>query len=317
MSSVINPRKGAVIGCGFVGAASAFTLMQSRLFSELILIDVANDKAVGEAMDISAGVPFAGPMEIRAGDYGDLSDASLVVVTAGANQKPGQTRLDLVQTNVNIFKSIIPQITKSGFNGILLIVSNPVDILTYAAVKLSGLPESHVVGSGTVLDTARLKYIVGEYLGVNAQCVHAYIIGEHGDSEIAAWSSANISGVPIESFCDMRGLHDHPRDEKAVAKEVRESAYEIIKRKGATYYGIAMSVAELAGCILRDEHSIFSVSSMMHGEYGIDGISLSMPAVLGLNGVETQVPISLNDTEIAALRKSADTLMEVAASIDL
>lgn len=314
---MINPRKGAVIGCGFVGAASAFTLMQSRLFSELVLIDVATDKAEGEAMDISAGVPFAGPMDIYAGSYDDVGDAGLVVVTAGANQKPGQTRLDLVKTNVGIFKSIIPEITKRGFEGILLIVSNPVDILTYAAVRLSGLPESRVIGSGTVLDTARLKYRVGEILNVNSQCVHAFIIGEHGDSEIAAWASANISGVPIADFCDMRGIHDHLKEAQDVAEEVRNSAYEIIKRKGATYYGIAMAVAELAGCVLRDEKSIFSVSSMMHGQYDIEGISLSMPAVLGANGVETLVPITLSDIERTNLQKSAQMLKEIAASLDL
>ncbi|MBD5560326.1 MAG: L-lactate dehydrogenase [Clostridia bacterium] len=314
---MINPRKGAVIGCGFVGAASAYTLMQSRLFSEMVLIDVNNDKAVGEAMDISAGVPFAGPMNIYAGSYDDVSDAGLVVVTAGANQKPGQTRLDLVKTNVGIFRSIIPAITKSGFEGILLIVSNPVDILTYAAVKLSGLPENHVFGSGTVLDTARLKYRVGQYLGVNAQCVHAFIIGEHGDSEFPAWSCANISDVPIAEFCDMRGFHDHPKDAEEVAEDVRNSAYEIIKRKGATYYGIAMSVTELAGCILRDERSVFSVSSMMHGQHGIDGISLSMPAIVGKNGIETLVPMDLDEAESKKLQESAQVLKETAASLDL
>ena len=291
--------------------------MQSRLFSEMVLIDVNNDKAVGEAMDISAGVPFAGPMNIYAGSYDDVSDAGLVVVTAGANQKPGQTRLDLVKTNVGIFRSIIPAITKSGFEGILLIVSNPVDILTYAAVKLSGLPENHVFGSGTVLDTARLKYRVGQYLGVNAQCVHAFIIGEHGDSEFPAWSCANISDVPIAEFCDMRGFHDHPKDAEEVAEDVRNSAYEIIKRKGATYYGIAMSVTELAGCILRDERSVFSVSSMMHGQHGIDGISLSMPAIVGKNGIETLVPMDLDEAESKKLQESAQVLKETAASLDL
>lgn len=314
---MINPRKGAVIGCGFVGSASAYTLMQSRLFSELVLIDVANDKAVGEAMDISAGIPFAGPMDIYAGSYDDLKDAAIVVVTAGANQKPGQTRLDLVKTNVGIFRSIIPEISKRGFEGILLIVSNPVDILTYAAVKLSGLPENRVFGSGTVLDTARLKYTLGEDLGVNSQCVHAFIIGEHGDSEFPAWSSANISGVPIAEFCEMRGFHRHAEDEQRIAREVRESAYEIIKRKGATYYGIAMSVAELVGCVLRDERSVFSISSMMHGMFGIDDISLSMPAIVGKDGVSTLMPIELNDAEREALQKSAQVLKDIAGELEL
>ena len=314
---MMNPRKGAVIGCGFVGAASAYTLMQSRLFSELVLIDVANDKAVGEAMDISAGIPFAGPMDIYAGTYDDIKDAALVVVTAGANQKPGQTRLDLVKTNVGIYRSIIPEITKGGFDGILMIVSNPVDILTYAAVKLSGLPENRVFGTGTVLDTARLKYRVGEMLGVNSQCVHAFIIGEHGDSEIPAWYCANISGVPLSDYYELRGFHDRIKDAEAVAQEVRDSAYEIIKRKGATYYGIAMSVTELAGCVLRDERSIFSVSSMMHGLYDIDDISLSMPAVVGRNGIEVVLPLDLSEAERDALQNSAKMLKEIAATLDL
>ena len=197
MSNVIKSRKAAVIGCGFVGSATAFTLMQSKLFSELVLLDVNTGKADGEAKDISHGVPFAAPMKIYAGDYDDVADAAIIIVTAGANQKPDETRLDLVHRNVEIYKSIIPEIASRNFGGILLIVSNPVDILTYVALRLSGLPENRVIGSGTVLDTARMKYALGEHLRVDSRSVHSYIVGEHGDSEIAVLSSTNISGIPL------------------------------------------------------------------------------------------------------------------------
>ncbi|MBQ2610814.1 L-lactate dehydrogenase, partial [bacterium] len=200
-----NVRKVVMIGCGFVGAACSFAIMQSGLFSEMVLIDADKSKAEGEALDISHGVPFAKPIKIYAGDYDDIKDASLVIITAGANQKPGETRLDLVKKNISIFKSIIPEIKKRDFNGILLIVANPVDILTTVAIKLSGLPENKVIGSGTVLDTARLKYELGNHLNVDSRSVHAFIIGEHGDPEIAAWSSANVSGIPLHKFCEMRG----------------------------------------------------------------------------------------------------------------
>ena len=282
MSREVNPRKAAVIGCGFVGSATAFTLMQSRLFSELVLLDVNMEKADGEAKDIAHGIPFAGQMKIYAGTYDDAADAAIIIITAGANQKPGETRLDLVQKNTAIYQSIIPEIVKRDFGGILLIVSNPVDILTYVALKLSGLPENRVLGSGTVLDTARLKYALGEHLGVDSRSVHSFIIGEHGDSEIAAWSSTNVSGIPLNDFCEMRGHFNHDAAMDAIAEKVKNSAYEIISKKQATYYGIAMSVKRICECIVRNERSILPVSAMMHGEYGIEDITLSMPAIVGI-----------------------------------
>ena len=240
-----NVRKVVMIGCGFVGAACAFSIMQSGLFSEMVLIDADRAKAEGEALDISHGVPFAKPMKIYAGNYDDIKNASLVIITAGANQKPGETRLDLVKKNISIFKSIIPEIKKRNFNGILLIVANPVDILTTVALKLSGLPENKVIGSGTVLDTARLKYELGNHLNVDSRSVHAFIIGEHGDSEIAAWSSANVSGIPLHKFCEMRGHFNHKDATKRIAENVKNSAYEIIEKKKATYYGVAMAVKRI------------------------------------------------------------------------
>ena len=309
--SNLNTRKLAVIGCGFVGSASAFALMQSGLFSEMVLIDANRARAEGEALDISHGLPFAKPMKIYAGDYPDLADASLIVVTAGAGQKPGETRLDLVKKNVAIFRSIIPSITQYNKDAILLIVANPVDILTYAAAKLSGFPENRVFGTGTVLDTARLKYLLGEHLQVDSRAVHAFILGEHGDSEIVAWSSANVSGLPLHNFCEMRGYFDHDAAMETLAAGVKNSAYEIIEKKGATYYGIAMSVRRVCEAIVRDEKSILPVSSVQHGSYGIQDVALSLPAVVGKDGVETIVPIALSQEEIAALQASAQTLKDV------
>ena len=317
MSKQVDTRKAAIIGCGFVGSASAFALMQSGLFSELVLIDANHDKAEGEAMDIAHGLPFAGQMKIYAGDYDDIVDAAVIIVTAGAAQKPGETRLDLVNKNVNIFKSIIPEIAKRNYKGILLIVANPVDILTYTAVKLSGLPENRVIGSGTVLDTARLKYALGEHLEVDSRSVHSFIIGEHGDSEIVAWSSTNVSGIPVNDFCELRGHFNHEEAMHRIADDVKNGAYDIIEKKGATYYGIAMSVKRICECIMRDEKSILPISSMMHGEYGISDICLSMPTVVGREGVETRVPIQLNEQEESALSASAEQLSKVAAQLDL
>ena len=310
----INNRKVAIIGCGFVGSASAFALMQSGLFSEMVLIDSDQRKAEGEAMDISHGEAYARPMNIYAGNYDDAKDAAIIVITAGANQKPGETRLDLVQKNVNIFKSIMPEIAKRNYKGIILVVANPVDILTYTAFKLSGLPEERVIGSGTVLDTARFRENLGNHLGVDSRSVHAFIIGEHGDSEIPVWSTANIAGVPINKFCEARGHFAHQEAMERIAHEVKMSAYEIIERKKATYYGIAMAVKRICECIVRDEKSVLPVSNMMHGAFGITDITMSMPAVVGRKGIELQMPITLSAKETKALQDSAALLKKTAAS---
>ncbi len=307
----INIRKAAMIGCGFVGSSSAFALMQSGLFSEMVMIDVDRARAEGEAMDISHGLPFARPVRLYAGDYDDIVDAAVIIITAGANQKPDETRLDLIHKNVEIFKSIIPEIAKRRCEGIVLVVSNPVDILTYTAIRLSGFPEHRVIGSGTVLDTARLKYLIGEHLGVDNRSVHAFIIGEHGDSELAAWSNANVSGVRLSDFCEMRGHFLHEESENRIYEKVKNSAYEIIERKQATYYGIAMAVKRICECIIRNEQSILPVSSMMHGIYGMEDVVISMPAVVGKDGVEDVIPISLDEEEQEQLKKSASILMDV------
>lgn len=313
--SDINSRKATIIGCGFVGSASAFALMESGLFSEMVLIDADKDKAEGEVLDISHGLPFAKPMQIYVGDYEDIADAAVIIVTAGAAQKKDETRLDLLKKNVGIFKTIIPEITAHNKDGIILVVANPVDILTYTAHKLSGFPANRVFGSGTVLDTARLKYLLGEHLEVDSRSVHAYIIGEHGDSEIAAWSSANVSGVPINNFCEMRGHYRHENEMRRIAEEVKNSAYEIIEKKGATYYGIAMSVRRICEAIVRDEKSVLSVSSIQDGSYGIEGVALSLPVIIGRCGIEGNVPIELDEDEIKALKKSAATIREAIQNV--
>ena len=314
---MINFRKAVMVGCGFVGSASVFALMQSGLFSEIAMIDADMDKAEGEAMDISHGIPFAKHMRVYAGDYGDVRDAGIVIVTAGANQKPDETRLDLVHKNVGIFKSIIPEIASRDFKGILLVVANPVDILTAVAQKLSGLPENRVIGSGTVLDTGRLKTRLSEHLGVDSRSIHAFIIGEHGDSEIAAFSSANVSGIPLNNFCEMKGHFNHDESEKFIAEDVKNAAYEIIQRKRATYFGVAMAVKRICECIVRDEKSILPVSTMMHGEQGIEGVVLSMPCVVGGDGIETQVPIKLDEDEAKRLKESADILKGIMDELDI
>lgn len=307
----MNARKVGIVGCGFVGSSSAFALMQSGLFNEMVLIDAVPEKAEGEALDISHGVPFASPMKIYAGTYDDVKDAGVIVVTAGAAQKPGETRLDLVHKNVGIFHSIIPEIAKRGFDGILLIVANPVDILTYAALQMSGLPKERVIGSGTVLDSARLRSKLGEHLSVDSRSVHAFIVGEHGDSEFAAWSSANISGVPLSDFCEMRGHYHHEQSQENILESVKNSAYEIISKKHATYYGIAMSVKRICEAIVHDEKSILPVSVLMEGEYGLNDVCLSMPAIVGADGFEQHVPIPLSKEEQEELAKSAKALREV------
>ncbi|RKI42803.1 L-lactate dehydrogenase [bacterium D16-51] len=311
MDQKVNLRKVAVIGCGFVGSSSAFCLMQSGLFSEMVLLDVNKDRAEGEALDIAHGVPLTRPMKIYAGDYDDIVDAAIIVITAGANQKPGETRLDLVKKNVEIFKAIIPEIADRHCMGMLLVVSNPVDILTYAALKISGFPKSRVIGSGTVLDTSRLKHLLGEHLGVDSRSVHAFIIGEHGDSEIAAFSSANVSGIPVHEFCELRGFYHHEKATKEFAEKVKNSAYVIIDKKQATYYGIAMAVKRICEVILRDEKSILPISTLMEGAYGIRDVVLSMPSIVGKDGVEMQVPIALSEQELKSLQESADLLKEV------
>jgi L-lactate dehydrogenase len=308
---MLNVQKCAIIGCGFVGATTAFSIVQSGLFSEIVLIDADKKKAEGEAMDLNHGIPFLHSMKIYAGDYSDLADCYITIITAGGGQKPNQTRLDLVKQNANIYKSIIPQITAVNTEGILLIVSNPVDVMTYVAMKLSGFPSSRVLGSGTVLDTARLKYLLGEHLGVDSRSVHAFIIGEHGDSELPVYSSANISGIDLNGFCNSVNGACEKNDLDNIYQEVKNSAYRIIEKKGATYYAIALATTRIVEAIVKNQHSVMPVSCYVEGHYGLSNVCLGIPAILGSNGIEKVLDIPLNDEEMEKLTASAYKLKEV------
>ena len=308
---LINMQKCAVIGCGNVGAATAYTLAINGIFSEIVLLDVNQSKAHGEAMDIVHGLPFANPVKVYAGNYDDLSDCSLVIIAAGAGQKEGETRLDLVEKNVKIFSQIIPQITARNRECILLVLSNPVDVLTYVTLKLSDFPPEQVIGSGTVLDTARFKYLLGVHLGVDMRNIHAFIIGEHGDSELAVWSSANVSGIDLDEYCRICGTGENKESMYGLYDEVKNAAYTIIEEKGATYYAIAMSACRIAKAIARDEHSVLTVSALVDGHYGIFDVCMGIPCIVGKNGVEKVLDIPLSKLEQKYLAESADTLFSV------
>lgn len=314
---MINIQKAAIIGCGFVGTSIAFSLVQKGIFSELVLIDANEKKAEGEAMDLSHGLPFTKPMEIKAGGYEDIADCAMIIITAVANQKPGETRLDLVHKNVEIYKSIIPKIVEKNQEATLLIVSNPVDIMTYVALKLSGYPSHKVIGSGTVLDTARLKYLLSRHLDVDSRSIHAFIIGEHGDSELAVWSAANVSGIPLNHFCELRGYFDHMESMDRIYQSVRDSAYEIIEKKGATYYGVAMAVCRIAESVIRNEHSIMPISVYLDGLYGLHDICLSIPTVVGQEGAEKVLDIPLDLMEMGKLVYSAEELKKIIGELKL
>lgn len=314
---MINPRKAAIVGLGNVGASIAFALMQKNLYSELVLIDYNRDKAEGEAMDLSDGLPYVGSINIHAGSYEEVGDASIIIITAGAAQKPGETRLDLVKKNTRIMESVITEVKKTEFEGILLIVANPVDILTHEAQRLSGYPEERVIGSGTVLDSARLKDEISKHLAVDGRSVHTMIVGEHGDSEVPLWSITNIAGVGLNEFCEIRGHRgDHEGAMQRLYENVRDSAYHIIEKKGATYYGIAMAVTRICTAIVKDEHSVLPVSVALHGEYGLSAVHLSIPAILGARGIENVLTIQLNAAEMEALRESGQALKKVIEEVD-
>lgn len=302
---MINEKKCAVIGCGFVGASVAYTYAESGLFSEMVLIDANRGKAEGEALDIGHGLPFLAPMKLYAGDYADIADAGLIVIAAGANQKPGETRLQLLSKNLKIFDSIITSITAVNREAILLVVTNPVDLLTYYTLERSGFPPERVIGSGTVLDTARLKYLVGRHLSVDPRNVHTFIIGEHGDSEVPVFSSANISGIDLDDFCRLSGIGDQHAALQKMFEEVRDSAYRIIEGKGATYYAIAQAVLRITRSILRDENSVLPVSTLVEGHYGVRDICLGVPAVVGRGGVRRVLDLTLNEEEARLFRASA------------
>ena len=311
-----NIRKCAIIGCGNVGATTAYSLVLDRTFSEIVLIDINSKKAAGEAADLNHGLPFIAPMSIYAGDYSDLSDASIIIITAGANQRPGQSRTDLVRENVKIFNTIVENIIKYNTDAILLVVTNPVDILTYVTWKQSGFPAERVIGSGTVLDTARLKYLAGQYLEVDNRNIHSFIIGEHGDSELAVWSCATVSGIPLKEFCRSSCLNCGMEKLHEMYNDVKNSAYDIIEAKGATYYAIAEAVRRIVDAIVHDEDSVLPVSSLINDHYGLNDVCLGVPSVVGRTGIKRILDLPLDETEYKALHQSANKMKEILASLE-
>ncbi len=306
----IHSSKVVIIGSGFVGASIAYATLIRGLCNELVLIDTDREKAQGEAMDLSHGLPFIRPVEIRAGGFEECEGAEIIVITAGANQKPGETRLDLVQKNSKIMQSILEEIVKYERNAILIIVSNPVDVLTAFARKVTDLPPEHIIGSGTVLDTARFRYTLSKRCGINASNIHAYVVGEHGDSEVLLFSSTSIAGSSLDSFrANFPGVFEKDWQEQ-VTSEVRRAAYEIISRKGATYYGIGLSCAQIMQAILRDEQKVLTVSSMLEDQYRDLGVALSVPTILGKNGVVRRLELKMDAMEDELFHKSVLTLQE-------
>ncbi|KIY22319.1 MULTISPECIES: L-lactate dehydrogenase [Mesobacillus] len=299
-----------LVGTGLVGSSYAFAMVNQGVTAELVLVDLNKEKSEGDAMDLNHGMAFApSQTKIWFGSYADCQDADLVVLCAGANQKPGETRLDLVEKNTKIFKSIVEEIMSSGFDGIFLVATNPVDILSYAVWKFSGLPKERVIGSGTILDTARFRFLLGDYFKVDSRNVHAYIIGEHGDTELPVWSHADIGGKSIAKMINQKQYsHD---DLEEIFTNVRDAAYHIIKRKGATYYGIAMGLVRLTKAILQDENSILTVSAHLNGEYGHDDIYIGVPAIVNRNGIREIVELSLEKEEQQKFDHSVEVLRKV------
>ena len=313
-------NKITIIGSGSVGSTIAYTLTVSGLASEIVMIDLNNEKALGEAMDIRQGTPFCSPCSVYAGTYRDTVGSDIVILTSGIARKPGQSRLDLAQTNVNITKSIIPEITRYCPDANYIIVSNPVDILTYTFCKRSGLSESQIIGSGTILDTARLRARLSEFYKINQQNVHAYVMGEHGDSSFVPWSVANISNVPIDechTSISYMGMAMPKLDYAEVEEYVRKSGGRVIEQKGATYYAVSVSVCYIVKCLLAGVDTTMTVSTMMHGEYGISDVCLSILNVLGSEGAHGKIMLPLKDHEISLLRKSADCLRSVIDQLDI
>ena len=311
MSNLNQNGRIVIIGAGNVGATVAYTVLMQQLAAEIVLIDVNQEKVLGEVWDMNHGLAYFKQVGIRQGTYEDCADADAIVITAGIGRKPGQTRLDLAKTNVSIIRDITKNIMQYAKNPLIVVVSNPVDVLTYAAYLISGYPARRVIGSGTVLDTARLKQLLAEHLSVDGRSIHAFIIGEHGDSELAVWSGANVSGIDLDHFCEIQGYFDHDASMERIYESVRDSAYKIIQRKGATYYGIAMAVARIAESIVKDEHSILPISVVLDGEYGLKGLCLSIPSIVGSKGVEKLLEIPLSRQEREALEDSAAQLKSV------
>lgn len=304
-----------LIGTGAVGSSYAFALLNQGVTEELVLIDLNKEKSEGDAMDLNHGMPFApSRTKIWFGDYSDCKDADIVVICAGANQKPGETRLDLVEKNTRIFKGIVDEVMSNDFQGIFIVATNPVDILTYAVQKFSGFPKERVIGSGTILDTARFRFLLGQYFDVDTRNVHAYIIGEHGDTELPVWSHANIAGRQISTWLESNENYKQ-EDLDDLFLNVRDAAYHIIERKGATFYGIAMGLVRLTKAILQDENSVLTVSCYLNGEYGQENIYIGVPAIVNRKGIRQIIQLELDKEEESKFNHSVDVLKEVMKSV--
>lgn len=309
-----------IIGAGSVGSTIAYTLSNEDIASEIVMIDINKKKVAGEAMDIIQGASFRDPISVIAGDYTDAEGSDIVIITSGVARKPGQSRIELAQTNADILKSITPEIVKAAPNALYIIVSNPVDIMTYVFTKVSGLPENQIIGSGTILDTARLRYALSENYCIAQRNIHAYVLGEHGDSSFVPWSIAKISGATLDEYAEMMkayGKEFAPLDRDAIEEYVHKSGGRIIANKGATFYAVSVSVCRLCSLLLASNESIATVSTMLHGEYGIEDVCLSIPTLVGPNGVKAKVPVSLTDDELAKLKNSANMLHDVVKHIVL
>lgn len=314
----LERSKVAIIGAGNVGSTFAFSLMINGIAREIVLIDKDEKRAKGECMDLNHGASFVSPVKITASGYEGCKDADIVVITAGAKQKPGQTRVDLVKQNVVIFKEIIPKVLKHAKDAILLVVSNPVDILTYITLKISGLPLNRVMGSGTVLDTSRFRYLISEHCHVDPRNVHAYIIGEHGDTELPVWSHANIGGMVLSKYCPICNAKcDYKKELGKIFDEVKNSAYKIIEAKGSTYYAIGLALVSIVESILRDENSVLPVSTLMKDYYGISDVCLSIPSIVNRQGVQKFLQLELSQSEQKQLSHSAETLKDLVREIEL
>lgn len=306
----VSTRKVGVVGAGMVGSTFAFALLQSGLASDVVLVDSDRGRAEGEAMDLNHGLPFVPVADVRAGAYEDLAGCALVVVAAGAHQKPGQTRLDLLQQNAAMCAEMVPRIVAANPDGVLVLASNPVDVLTHIAAEKAGLPWGRVIGSGTILDTARLRYLLGAHFDVDPQSVHAYVIAEHGDSAVPVWSSATLGGLPLEQAARGRGRPWDAAVRHEIFEKTRTAAYEIVRRKHATYYAIGLALLKLAEAVLRDQNTVLTVSVPLRGAYGVAGMALSLPAVVGRRGVQSTLDLLLDEGEQAAFARSAATLRE-------
>lgn len=312
-----DAKKIVLVGTGMVGMTYAYAMLNQNGCDEMVLIDINKEKTIGESMDLNHGLPFApSAMKIYAGDYSDCSNADIVVICAGVAQKPGESRLNLLNRNAAVFKTIIDPIVKSGFNGIFLVATNPVDIMTYITRKISGFPAKQVIGSGTTLDTARLRFLVGKYFDINPRNIHAYVIGEHGDSEFVPWSQALISTKPVIDV--IKQNNNFSMNELLnIQEEVRTSAQIIIKAKQATYYGIGMALTRITKAILRDENSVLTVSSMLNGEFGEHNVTIGVPAMINRNGIKDILELNLNNEEISKFKNSCETLRQFYKDLDI